>query len=95
MRRQESQLTLDLADFCRLFGADSESFTEEQLKTITTKDRFRVSELDQPEAERPPMSLDLSQLRERLYQLGYHDDDAFHFALTSMEEQFPGCDDNV
>ena len=48
------------------------------------------SALDQPEAERPPMSLDLSQLRERLYQLGYHDDDAFHFALTSMEEQFPG-----
>jgi len=52
IRREGAERALTLSDFCGLFGAEPESFTEEQVKTITTKDCFRVSELGQVETER-------------------------------------------
>ena len=41
-------------------------------------------------AERPPMSLDLERLCERLRQFGYLDDDARNAAEMSVEDRFPG-----
>jgi len=52
VRSQEAEQPLTLSDFCDLFGAEPRSFTEEQVRRITAKDRFRVSELDQSETER-------------------------------------------
>lgn len=46
--------------------------------------------LDQPEAERPPMSLDLERLCARLRQFGYLDDNARHVAERSVDDLFPG-----
>jgi len=47
------------------------------------------ADLARPEAERPTMSLDLGRLRERLLELGYHDDEAVERSQTSMADQSP------
>src|SRR5271167_4740374 len=49
--RGEAGRPLTLSDFCGLFGAEPESFTGGQVKAITTKDSFRVSDLGQAETE--------------------------------------------
>lgn len=43
---------LTLTDFCSLFGAEEESFTQAQMKRIAGKDGFGVSELGSAETER-------------------------------------------
>ncbi|MBJ9622097.1 hypothetical protein [Burkholderia multivorans] len=48
-------------------------------------------ELDRPEAERPPMTLDLTRLRERLHQLGYTDDNGLDAARAAVRQEFPDC----
>lgn len=52
MRRRGAEAGLALHDFCRLFGDEPEAFTEEQVKTISTKNSFKVSELSRAETER-------------------------------------------
>jgi len=52
VRSDQTGRALSLSDFCGLFGAEPKSFTEAQVRQITTKNAFRLSELGRAETER-------------------------------------------